>query len=69
MVKKKQSKKSHFGSTMNCRVNRLIGKVTRDVTTNDFISILCNEPLTKKQSQIGYTVRTSKSDILFRKGY
>ena len=35
-----------FVSTMNCRVNRSFGISPRDVKKNDFLSILCNKPLT-----------------------
>ena len=36
-----------FVSTMNCRVNRSIGKSPRDVKKTDFLSILYNKPLTR----------------------
>ena len=61
-----------FVSTMNCRINRSIGKSPRDVTNTDFLSILYNKPLTrykKLKFEVGDRVRISKNDILFRKGY
>ena len=53
-----------FVSTMNCRVNRSIGK--------SFLSILYNKPLTrcmKLKFKVEDKVRISKNDIPFRKGY
>ena len=61
-----------FVSTMNFRVNRSIGKSSRDVKYTDFLSILYNKPLTrykKLKFKIGDRVRISKNDIPFRKGY
>ena len=34
-------------STLNCRVNRSIGKFPRDVKNTDFLSLLYNKPLTR----------------------
>ena len=62
----------HFVSTMKCGVNKSIGKSLRDVKNTDFLSILCNKPLTryqKRKIKIGDRVRISKNDIPFRKGY
>ena len=59
-------------STMNCRVNRSIGKSPRDVKNNVFLSILNNKPLTRYEKlkfKVGDRVRISKNDIPFRKGY
>ena len=61
-----------FVSTMNCRINRSIGKSPRDVKNTDFLSILYNKPLTrykKLKFKVGDRVRISKNDIPFRKGY
>ena len=41
------NKLSQFVSTMNCRINRSIGKSPRDVKNTDFLSILYNKPLTR----------------------
>ena len=57
---------------MNCRINRSIGKSPRDVKNTDFFSILYNKPLTrykKLKFKVGDSVRISKNDIPFRKGY
>ena len=65
-------KLQQFVSTMNCRVNRSIGKSVRDVKNTDFLSILYNKPLTRYKRlkfKVGDRVRISKNDILFRKGY
>ena len=64
--------KPQFVSTMNCRINRSIGKSPRDVKNTDFLSILYNKPLTKYRKlkfKVGDRVRISKNDIPFRKGY
>ena len=61
-----------FVTTMNCRINRSIGKSPRDVKNTDFLSILYNKPLTrymKLKFEVGDRVRISKNDIPFRKGY
>ena len=61
-----------FVSTMNCRINRSIGKSPRDVKNTDFLLILYNKPLTrykKLKFKVGNRVRISKNDIPFRKGY
>ena len=61
-----------FVSTMNCRINRSIGKSPRDVKNTDFLSTLYNKPLTrykKLKFKVGDRVRISKNDIPFRKGY
>ena len=61
-----------FVSTMNCRINRSIGKSPRDVKNTDFFSDLYKKPLTrymKLKFKDGDRVRISKNYILFRKGY
>ena len=61
-----------FVSTMNCRINRSIGKSPRDVKNTDFLSIRYKKPLTKYKKpkfKIGDRVRISKNGITFRKGY
>ena len=66
------NKLPQFGSILNCRINRSIGKSPRDVNNTDFISILYNKPLTrykKLKFKVGNRVRISKNDIPFRKGY
>ena len=66
------NKLPQFVSTMNCRINRSIGKSPRDVKNTDFLSILYNKPLTrykKLKFKVGNRVRISKNDIPFRKGY
>ena len=66
------NKLPQFVSTMNCRINRSIGKSPRDVKNTDFLSILYNKPLTrykKLKFEVGDRVRISKNDIPFRKGY
>ena len=66
------NKLPQFVSTMNCRINRSIGKSPRDVKNTDFLSILYNKPLTrykKLKFKVGDRVRISKNDIPFRKGY
>ena len=66
------NKLPQFVSTMNCRINRSIGKSHRDVKNADFLSILYNKPLTrykKLKFKVGDRVRFSKKDIPFRKGY
>ena len=60
------NKLPQFVSTMNCRINRSIGKSPRDVKNTDFLSILYNKPLTrckKLKFKVGDRVRISKSDI------
>ena len=57
-------------STINCRVNRSIGKSPRDVKNTDFFSILYNKAQTKfekKKLKGGNRVRISKNDIPFRR--
>ena len=66
------NKLPQFVSTMNCRINRSIGKSPRDVKNTDFLSILYNKPLTrykKLKFKVGDRVKISKNDIPFRKGY
>ena len=66
------NKLPQFVSTMNCRINRSIGKSPRGVKNTDFLSIFCNKPLTrykKLKFKVGDIVRISKNDIPFRKGY
>ena len=66
------NKLPQFVSTMNCRINRSIGKSPRDVKNTDFLSILYNKPLTrykKLKFKVGDRMRISKNDIPFRKGY
>ena len=66
------NKLPQFLSTMNCRINRSIGKSPRDVKNTDFLSILNNKPLTrykKLKFKVGDRVRILKNDIQFRKGY
>ena len=61
-----------FASTMNCRVNRSIGKSPGDVKNTDFLSFLYSKLLTmykKLKFKVGDRVRISKNDIEFRKGY
>ena len=64
------NKLPQFVSTMNCRINRSIGKSPRDVKNTDFLTILYNKPLTryrKLKFKVGDRVRVSKNDIPFRK--
>ena len=71
-VEKFIHKLPQFVSTMNCRINRSIGKSSRDVKNTDFLSVLYNKPLTrykKLKFKVGDRVRISKNDIPFRKGY
>ena len=66
------NKLPQFVSTLNCRINRSIGKSHRDAKNTDFFSILYNKPLTrykKLKFKVGDRVRISKKDIPFRKGY
>ena len=66
------NKLPQFVSTMNCRINRSIGKSPRDIKNTDFLSILYNKPVTrykKLKFKVGDRVRISKIDIPFRKGY
>ena len=65
-------KLTQFVSTMNCRINRSIGKSPRDVKNNNFLSVLYNKALTrykKLKFKVGARVRTSKKDIPFGMGY
>ena len=39
----------HFLSTMNCRINKSIGKSPRDVKKTDFLSIHCNKSRTRHE--------------------
>ena len=66
------NKLPQFVSTMNCRINRSIGKSPRDFKNTDFLSILYIKPLTrykKLKFKVGDRVRISKNNIPFRKGY
>ena len=66
------NKLPQFVSTMNCRINRSIGKSPRDVKNTDFFSILYNKPQTRYEKlkfKVGDRVRISKNDIPFRKDY
>ena len=61
-----------FVSTMNCRINKSIGKSPRDVKKTNFLSIMYNKPLTgykKLNFKVGDRVTIPKNDIPFRKGY
>ena len=65
------NKLPQFVSTMNCSINRSIGKSPREVKNTDFLSILHNKPLTmykKLKFKVGDRVRISKNDNPFRKG-
>ena len=65
-------KLQQFVSTLNCPINRSIGKSPRDVKNSDFLSILYNKSLkkyTKPKFKNGDRVRISKNDIPFRNGY
>ena len=58
--------------TMNCRNNRSIDMKPNHVKNSDFMSILYSKPLReykKPKFGIGESVRISKYDLLFRKGY
>ena len=59
-------------ATMNSRNNRSVHMKANHVRNSDFLSILNSNPLReypKPKFGIGDRVRTSKYDLLFRKGY
>ena len=61
-----------FIATMNSRNNRSIDMKPNHVKNSDFMSVLYSKPLReykKPKLGIGDTVRISKYDLLFRKGY
>ena len=65
-------KLAQFVSTLNSRSNRSIKMKPKDVKNSDFLSILYNKPLMhykKPRFSVGDSVRISKQDLPFRKGY
>ena len=61
-----------FVGVINSRVNRMIGKSPNDVTKTDesYLISLCNTNTAKKPKfQIGDTVRISRKNLVFMKGY
>ena len=61
-----------FIATMISRKNRIIGMKPNHVKKSDFMSILHSKPLReykKPKFGIGDTIRISKYDLPFRKGY
>lgn len=62
-----------FVSTMNCRVNRNVGKAPKNITNRDVFAMMYKQKPAKTKKipkfQVGDHVRISKQDIPFRKGY
>ena len=69
---KYRHKLPQFITTLNSRTNSSIDMRPNTVKNCDFLSILYSEPLRefkKPAFKFGDRVRTSKYDLLFRKGY
>ena len=65
-------KLSQFVATMNSRENRKTKLVPNKVKNTNFLHILYNRPIRNKKKpkfKLGDSVRISKQDIPFRKGY
>ena len=65
-------KLTQFGTTLNSRRTCSIDLIPKIVQNSDFLSIMYSKPLRefrKPKFKIGATVRISKCDLPFRKGY
>ena len=65
-------KLSQFVATMNSRENRKTKLVPNKVKNTNFLHIFYNRPIRNKKKpkfKVGDSVRISKQDIPFRKGY